>query len=134
FVQSSSNASDFLFVEELQSFAKIPGFRLHLQPSRDSDWQGPTGRLTVDQVSALIPDLSQRKVMCCGPDGFMSHVESIAHALGVPPARYHQESFEVDIHGFGNVDQAAKDETYTILIESTNEVVACRGDQSILDA
>lgn len=134
FVQCASQANDFLFVEELEGYKKIPGFQLHMQPSNDHHWSGVVGRLTSEVIQEVIPDLSQRNVLCCGPDGFMSHVQSLAVGLGVPENRYHEESFEIDTHHYGDVDASAGLEQYTITLSSDGQKLECRGDQTVLEA
>jgi ferredoxin-NADP reductase len=134
FIQCSREASKLLFVDELKGYAKSPGFKLHLQPSSAIDWDGAHGRLTAKGLEGLIPDLHERQVLCCGPDGFMSHVQALAHTLGVPQNRYHQESFEVDTHHYGEVDESAKLEHYTITFTTDGTKANCRGDQTLLDA
>ena len=42
----------------------------------------------------LVPDLAQRDVYVCGPDGFSAGVVAAARALGVPATAIHRESFE----------------------------------------
>jgi ferredoxin-NADP reductase len=134
FIQCAREASEFLFVDELKGYAQIPGFKLHLQPSSGLDWNGDYGRLTAQALEGLTPDLHERQVLCCGPDGFMSHIQALAHALGVPQNRYHQESFEVDTHHYGEIDESAKLEHYTITFTSDGTKASCRGDQTLLDS
>ncbi|MEM6159842.1 NADH oxidoreductase [Erwinia sp. P6884] len=42
----------------------------------------PDGRLTLEKLSALVPDMASRTVMICGPEGYMQQVEGFARALG----------------------------------------------------
>ncbi|MGF6163163.1 ferredoxin-NADP reductase [Pseudomonas sp. 2725] len=134
FIQCASEASELLFVKELEGYATKPGFRLHLQPSRGNNWSGVHGRLTAEGLKILIPDFHERQVLCCGPDGFMSHVQALAQALGVPNNRYFQESFEVDTHHYGDIDETATLENYTITFSNDGTKVNCRGDQTLLAA
>lgn len=41
----------------------------------------------------LVPDLSQRDVYVCGPDGFTTQVVASARAAGVPAQRIHREQY-----------------------------------------
>jgi ferredoxin-NADP reductase len=40
-----------------------------------------------------VPDVAERDVYICGPDGFSSAVERAARASGTPPAQVHREAF-----------------------------------------
>jgi ferredoxin-NADP reductase len=134
FIQCASRASEFLFVDELQGYASIQGFQLQLQPSSHHQWPGKHGRLTVEDIQESIPDLHERDVFCCGPDGFMAHVQAITHARGLPNSQYHQESFEVETHHYAVIDESAKSEHYTIKLNPDGQTLSCRGDQTLLDA
>ena len=48
----------------------------------DDDWQGIKGRISRQQLIELIPDLPERTVMCCGPEGFMDHAKTYCRQLG----------------------------------------------------
>ncbi|MBF6029811.1 hybrid-cluster NAD(P)-dependent oxidoreductase [Pseudomonas sp. P115] len=128
FIQCAREASEWLFIDELRGYAHHPGFTLHLRSSSEH------GRLTVAGLATQVPDLHERQVLCCGPDGFMRHVQALAHALGVPHAHYQQESFEVGTHPFGEVDEAAQREHYTLTFTADGTQAHCRGDQTLLDA
>ena len=41
----------------------------------------------------LVPDLDQRDVFVCGPEGFVADVVSMARNLGVPDESIHHEAF-----------------------------------------
>jgi ferredoxin-NADP reductase len=41
----------------------------------------------------LVPDLDQRDVFVCGPEGFVADVVSVARNLGVPDESLHHEAF-----------------------------------------
>jgi predicted ferric reductase len=50
-------------------------------------------RLDVRMLRRLVPDVADRDVYVCGPDGFMNEVIDAALRLGVPEEQIHQEAF-----------------------------------------
>lgn len=64
-------------------------------------WRGGVGRVDGARLQALVPDLSERAVLCCGPDGFMAAMRDGAVAAGVPADRYMEETFD-----FGTLEAA----------------------------
>lgn len=60
----------------------------------DTVFGGRTGaRLSAQKLQALCPDLGERDIYLCGPDGFMRAMMSHLQALGVDLARVHTERF-----------------------------------------
>lgn len=60
-----------------------------------TSWLGANAG-TVDDATALghwVPDLAERDVYVCGPDAWADDVRRSALALGLPPDRFHVESF-----------------------------------------
>jgi ferredoxin-NADP reductase len=49
--------------------------------------------LHADIVRRLIPDIAERSVFLCGPEGFVKSFITVARALGVTPHRIHHEQF-----------------------------------------
>lgn len=86
-LHSCRDATDRLFVDELQALAaRLPGLRvLH-------HYSGAQGRLDAERLSALLPDLAQREIYQCGPDGLMQTVRALCAALG-RSAHLHEEHF-----------------------------------------
>jgi predicted ferric reductase len=56
---------------------------------------GPRGYVKLDSTTLrrLVPDVRQRDLYICGPEGFTSSVVGIAQALAVPEDRIHVEEF-----------------------------------------
>jgi ferredoxin-NADP reductase len=54
-------------------------------------------RLTasIDQYSLrhLIPDVRERDVYICGPEGFVTSVVEVAKSLGIPDEAIHHEAY-----------------------------------------
>jgi ferredoxin-NADP reductase/DMSO/TMAO reductase YedYZ heme-binding membrane subunit len=56
---------------------------------------GPRERVPVDAgaLTRLVPDLAERDVYVCGPDGFTARIAGAARRAGVAASRIHHESF-----------------------------------------
>jgi ferredoxin-NADP reductase len=50
-------------------------------------------RIDAPALQQLVPDLAERDVYVCGPDGFAEAVAGAAAAAGVPAERVHREVF-----------------------------------------
>ncbi len=84
----ASSAEELVLDHEVEQLVQERGGRLHrLVGDR---YQVP---LTVDAIHTLIPDLHQRDLYVCGPQGFTERVISIAQALGVGRRQIHHEEF-----------------------------------------
>jgi predicted ferric reductase len=56
---------------------------------------GPREQVAIDEASLprLVPDLNQRDVYVCGPEGFVAAIVDVAANLGVPADAIHHEAF-----------------------------------------
>lgn len=63
-------------------------------PGLSENWLGRRGRVNPNLLADLAPDLKERTVFCCGPEGFMDQVKSCLEELGFDMAKYHDESFD----------------------------------------
>ncbi|MBJ3775481.1 hybrid-cluster NAD(P)-dependent oxidoreductase [Acuticoccus mangrovi] len=104
FVHAARKPDDMIAAHELAALARrVPKVRIVPVASRaNGSWAGAKGRLDRDRLAALVPDLAERTVLTCGPEGFMAAMRAAAAELGVPPGRYHEESFD-----FGALEQSA---------------------------
>lgn len=81
---------ELCFVEELRALAaRQPNFRVDFVLTRDAVANGAEtgdteigdlshGRIDADSLSMLAPDLHQRRVYACGPDGFVAAARALA--------------------------------------------------------
>lgn len=85
-----------IFKQDLQAWARA-GVKVTTAMSR-----GPVGvsaahdkapRIDADQLARLCPDLRDREVYLCGPEGFMTQMIELLRGLGVDLARVHTERF-----------------------------------------
>jgi ferredoxin-NADP reductase len=56
---------------------------------------GSREQASVDEESLLrlVPDLDQRDIFVCGPEGFVADIVNIATNLGFPDESIHHEAF-----------------------------------------
>lgn len=97
FLNCIQTPDDVIFGRELELFAGRHGtFDPVLSAtSRGSTpgWTGLTGRIDRAMIERVAPDLAERHVYLCGPDGFMAAAKGLLEELGFDPARLHSESF-----------------------------------------
>lgn len=87
---------DFIFREELEYLRRRhPNLRVVVTASHpeETEWSGPTGRITKELIDQSVPSLSSRYVHLCGPVSLMEAVKAALLELGVPPGRIKTEAF-----------------------------------------
>ncbi|MBC7461549.1 MAG: hypothetical protein H7287_09335 [Thermoleophilia bacterium] len=79
---------DLVLAEEMVGYTEQHGGRAVLLV-------GPRTEVPMDADALLVlaPDVADRDVFLCGPDGFMRSVASSLEELGVPRERIHHEAF-----------------------------------------
>nr|WP_315414506.1 hybrid-cluster NAD(P)-dependent oxidoreductase [uncultured Pseudomonas sp.] len=89
---------DIAFKSEIDHFQSVnPNLKVIIALTRpDALWGGPKRRLDAQMLSE-IPQINDRQVFACGPDGFMKCAKHELIMLGMPEAHYHQETFNVAI-------------------------------------
>lgn len=87
-VVRASSEEELVLREEVWQLADRCGARVH-------ELVGPREhvRLDRDALLALVPDIADRDVFVCGPDGFMTVLSEAAAAAGADPERIHSERF-----------------------------------------
>jgi ferredoxin-NADP reductase len=87
-----------LFEQELGVLARERGLQLLWLPGRrrsPRSWLG-NGVRAADDLTALrwwVPDIAERDVYVCGPQGWAEDVRRTTEAAGLPPGRFHTEHF-----------------------------------------
>ena len=95
---SSGSPDRPLFDRELRVLAHERGLHVVRLPGRrrhPDSWLGE-GAGSIDDVGALlawVPDLAERDVYVCGPDGWSDSVVRACLAAGVPEHHLHTETF-----------------------------------------
>ncbi|MEA2419008.1 MAG: hypothetical protein QOE60_1214 [Thermoleophilaceae bacterium] len=84
----ASTEEELVLEHEVARLVERRGGRLHRLV-------GPRSAVQLDRsaLRRLVPDVAERDVYICGPDGFSAAVERAARASGTPPARVHREAF-----------------------------------------
>lgn len=87
-VLRASTEDDLVLEREVAELVEDRGGRLHRLV-------GPRSSVRLDAVSLreLVPDVAERDLYICGPEGFSEGVERAAHACGTPRAHVHREAF-----------------------------------------
>jgi ferredoxin-NADP reductase/DMSO/TMAO reductase YedYZ heme-binding membrane subunit len=85
----ASTEDDLVLLDELRTIARDRQAELvPLVGHRDSP-----ADLTTQRLRDLVPDVAERDVYLCGPDGFMAVTEQRLRAAGVPTSALHAEHF-----------------------------------------
>jgi len=97
FLNSVQTPKDLVFRHELELLAsRHRTFQSVVSTTSRSaipGWQGLTGRIDRAMLEQVAPDLAERQVYLCGPEGFMQTARSVLGELGFDMARLHAESF-----------------------------------------
>lgn len=118
-VHSEGAADDVIFGAELRALAGDGRIRL---VERHTD---RTGRLAVEELRSLVPDLAEREVWACGPSGLLDVLEDHWAAAGLSDC-LHTERFRTTL--------AAPGEGGTVRFTTSGTSVDSDGATPILDA
>jgi glycine betaine catabolism B len=137
FLHFARSPDDLIFAHELQLMERnLPGFRCQFvcsQAGEGSGWTGPTGRISPESLTQLVPDLKSRSVYLCGPVPFMDAARGMLEQLGFDMTRFHQEIFG----GVPRRDPGAAEAqagTLAKLVFSHSKIeFDCKGSDYILD-
>lgn len=139
FHHSAHSAADLIAWEELTLLAKqLPGLTLSCNLSRASG-DAPTtnpvfsGRLSTGILQDICPDLSDREVFVCGPEGFMAAARRTVKELGLPDAQYYEESFTIDAVEAPVIEEG-KQASYRLHFTESDITVDIAANQPVLDA
>lgn len=77
---SVRSQQDIIFATELAALQ--PWLDLTLISEDTPTAEMPEGRLTLEKLRTLVPDMDRRTVMICGPEAYMQQAEGFARALG----------------------------------------------------
>jgi ferredoxin-NADP reductase len=77
-----------IFHDEIAPIVEARGGAVHLLV-------GDRGQVRLDSrhLARLVPDISERDLYVCGPEGFADRISAVARRLGVERDRVHRESF-----------------------------------------
>ncbi len=98
FFNSVRTPGDIVFREELEMMSTR--YRMFepilITSSRNAGkgWTGLSGRISRPMLDMVAPDLAERHVYMCGPEGFMAEARRLLVEGGFDLARLHAESFD----------------------------------------
>ncbi len=96
FLNSVKTPADLVFNAELDMLAARYGSVKTFATTTletPSGWAGLTGRLCREMIERVAPDLRERQVYMCGPEGFMTSARALLEQMGFDLSRLHSESF-----------------------------------------
>lgn len=92
------SVEDIIFRRELALLEhQYNNFKLDVictQPGLSENWLGRRGRVNKTTLLDMVPDINQRTIFCCGPDGFMQQVKNCLTELDFNMDHYHDETFD----------------------------------------
>jgi predicted ferric reductase len=90
-IYRASRWEDVVFGDELEAFIKSRGARVHYLIGRRSDLRRDP--LDAARLRRVVPDIVDREIYVCGPEGMIKTVRRSLHQLRVPTSRIHEERF-----------------------------------------
>lgn len=129
FAHAARKQDEILFAEELAQLDKHHAstrVRMTLsQEPKGTKWRGSRGRLSSAFLRRAAPDLVEREVYVCGPEGFMDNARQLLERAGLPPGQLHEESFDVSsgVSGSGG----------TVAFADSGKKVKTDGTESLLE-
>jgi predicted ferric reductase len=92
-IYRAGSQHDLVFREELEGLARNRGTQVYfVVGSRTDHW--PRRILTAEGLRELIPDVTERDVYLCGPQGLVKASVKALRRLGVPRRQIHLDPFE----------------------------------------
>lgn len=91
--------ADIIFHDEIERLStQFENVHVHISVTQpgDSDWSGPTGRLTAEVIQSVVPDIAQYPVHICGPQAMMDASKAALLTLGVAAPAIKTEAFGTD--------------------------------------
>jgi predicted ferric reductase len=87
----ATSPGDVIFRDELEALVHARGATLHMLVGRREEL--PVDPLGPTLLRQLVPDIRDRDVFVCGPEGMVDHVLASLGRLGVPTRQVHSERF-----------------------------------------
>jgi ferredoxin-NADP reductase len=118
-IHSAPTAADVIFGSDLRALAAAGGIRL-VERHTATD-----GKVTMDDIAALVPDWAQRETWACGPTGLLEAAEDHWGASGVA-TQLHTERFRAAVLATG--------EGGTVTFARSTVTIESDGATPLLDA
>lgn len=138
FHHSAKTVADLIGFDELALLAKrYANVTLSCNFSRDKsavcEFDYQVGRINGAMLNQFCPDLIERDVFVCGPDGFMQNAQSELTLLGLPESQYDQESFVIGSSEQDDTQNGSK-KSYKVNFVDSGIEVEVDSDQTVLEA
>ncbi|HKD99255.1 MAG TPA: ferredoxin reductase family protein, partial [Micromonosporaceae bacterium] len=93
-VYRARTRQDLIFESELDGLAATRGMTVHYVVGHRHE-PGPAALLTFDGLAELVPDVVDRDVYLCGPDGWAAEMTDMLVDAGVDVRQVHADAFEL---------------------------------------
>ncbi|MEH6443513.1 MAG: iron-sulfur cluster-binding domain-containing protein [Oceanospirillaceae bacterium] len=137
-LQQASTPSDILCREELLAMnSRLPKLKYLDWVSNLADkqhWKGLQGRITFDKLQSTVPDITQRTVLCCGPQQFTDNIRSIYKDLGGDDDNFLTESFTPEPLNKSTTVEGFASDSQEFVIELDGRQFTTNNHESIISA
>lgn len=129
----NSDAESVIFHEEIQSIAAASGLQAQFfySPSRSQPAGLATAYISKELLEEQVPDLPERTIFICAPDGFISRTKGYLRELDYDMSGFHMEMFkppEVDR------DQSVSHTYHTVKLLKSGKEITINANTTLLDA
>jgi NADH oxidoreductase Hcr len=94
FIHMARSKESTIYFDQLERLDKqYSNFNLRLLLKDNRDTRYPQGRLNKEWLFTLCPDLQERTVLLCGPEGFMHDIKGYLQESGFDMNHFYQESY-----------------------------------------
>lgn len=134
-VHTAHAPGDIIFRAELEALAR-DGVRVAVACTHDASdevWTGQRGRLGMPRLLAAAPDLLNREIFCCGPEGFMQSVREMLGLLQTDPDHHHEESFALSTP-LSAPSAESNAPRFSVTFQKSGRVVDCDASTTVLAA
>jgi ferredoxin-NADP reductase/anaerobic selenocysteine-containing dehydrogenase len=136
FFNSVRGPNDIIFDKEIvlltsryKSFSPVM-----ITSSRGTEqWDGYKGRVNKEMLADLAPDLHERTIYICGPEGFMDSCKEMILEMGFDQSNLHLESFGGARSNAGSEDADAVEGDINVDFAETGKIVSTNGEMNLLD-
>jgi ferredoxin-NADP reductase/anaerobic selenocysteine-containing dehydrogenase len=134
FFNSVRGPNDIIFGKEIEFLtSRFRTFSpVMITSSRETEqWDGYKGRVNKDMLTTLAPDIFERTIYICGPEGFMNAAKEMIIELGFDQSNLHLESFGGARSSAGSGEASPGD--IDIDFAKTGKITSTNGEMTILD-
>lgn len=98
FINSVRSPNDIVFEQEIAMLTQrhpnvFSAINISSTRATPKSWTGLSGRVSQEMFKMLVPDLHERAIYMCGPEGYMNAVKAIMQELSFDMNNFHMESF-----------------------------------------